>query len=252
MSSGSTHMVIGGVGGMALAVGLAHWAPDVIRTAETTVPAWPGLTQISAVVPGGITGAVLVIVSAVLATWPDIDTGESFMARRVRFVMTIFGGALGLLIAWGIGVTRAAAAAGALRQGALEPASTLTFVAVACILGGALLGALLGDWLLRLIRTAAGGHRHLTHSLVLSVPLAALAAGLFLAGLPLWALVPAAIAWGQWLHLAGDVPTTQGVYLLHPIWGGTVRVLPYPVCKAGELIVFCLSVVIGFVLVRMA
>ena len=60
-----------------------------------------------------------------------------------------------------------------------------------------------------------------------------LAAAVSLLGLPEWAIVPAALAWGLALHDLGDVVTPAGLPLLWPLREGTVR-LPRAVARHGE------------------
>jgi membrane-bound metal-dependent hydrolase YbcI (DUF457 family) len=95
--------------------------------------------------------------------------------------------------------------------------------------------------LLRIIRGAAGGHRHLTHSLVVSVPLALIAAGCWWQGLTVAALVVGLLAWGQWLHLLGDLVTPAGVPLAYPLSDHDIRLLPRPLARMGEPLVAVLA-----------
>jgi membrane-bound metal-dependent hydrolase YbcI (DUF457 family) len=116
---------------------------------------------------------------------------------------------------------------------------------------GAGVGSLVGYGLLRLIRTAAGGHRRFTHSLVLAAALALLAGGLFVT-VPgaIW-VVPVALAWGIALHVIGDVVTPAGVPLAYPLSSATVRVLPEPLCRMGEPIIGLAALALGMWLLTM-
>jgi membrane-bound metal-dependent hydrolase YbcI (DUF457 family) len=215
MSSCGTHMLIGAVGGLALArvmppIGVEGLPPVLVEMA--------------------VVGA-----SALLATWPDIDEPRSYISRRMSAVVVLLGVALGALMGFAL--------AG---QGKVQPLAGATLGA----LGGACVGTLAGVMLLRTIRAAAGGHRRLTHSLLVGALLAALAGVLWMGGMGAWALVPMALAWGQALHILGDIVTPAGLPLLYPLNGRSICVLPLGLAYYGEFLVAVLAMIVGYALVR--
>jgi membrane-bound metal-dependent hydrolase YbcI (DUF457 family) len=114
-------------------------------------------------------------------------------------------------------------------------AGSLTALAVGAG-SGAIIGAIAGAVLLRTIRTAAGGHRRLTHSLVMAAALILIGIGVVLLGDPRWSIIPFGMAWGLVLHILGDVVTPGGVPLAYPISTKDIRILPRPVSYHGEAI----------------
>lgn len=204
MSSFSTHALIGGCAGAIAGIGLERFQPDLLATAADSIPGGtPAMAQLA-----------LVAVSAVVALIPDIDEPGSWISRRTVAVIALAGMALGAL-------------AGSL------------FSLVWLIVGigiGAVVGSLLGAALVRGIRLAAGGHRRLTHSLVLAAAFVALGIGVMTTVDPRWAVIPFALAWGIVMHDLGDVVTPAGVPLLYPLSSKDVRLLPEPICRAGEFI----------------
>lgn len=208
MSSWRGHLIIGAVGGLALVRGLelTHQLP-VIAGVQ---PVFLSLGMI--------------ISSAYLALIPDIDESGSWIGQRVQLVMIVLGLALTGAVAY------------ALRL----PMQLLAVYIVA----GAVAGMAAGTWLLRGIRRAAGGHRRLTHSLVVTMVLLALAGGLGATDFGGWALVPAALAWGQLLHLLGDLPTPAGVPLFYPFSKQRFG-LPRPIASYGELLAVCCALLVG-------
>ena len=221
MSGFKTHLLIGAVGGYALTHALA---PQLAGLA----PPIPGI-------PGGGAGVALIMGSAVLADWPDIDEPGSWVSRHVRKAVTVVALALGAVAGW-LSTSRL--------PGAISP---WVGAAVGLVVGGAL-GPPLGWLLLRLIRRGAGGHRRLTHSLVLSVPAALGAALLWDAGSHQAAGVLAALAWGQWLHLVGDLVTVSGVPVLYPLSRRDLRILPQPLCRIGEPIIVVVALAVAALL----
>lgn len=173
-------------------------------------------------------GLPLSVLSALLATVPDIDEPGSFIARRAHAVITLTG--VGL-------------AGGVAALAKLSP--TIWLLA---LLVGALLGRLAGYVALRLIRRAAGGHRRLTHSLVLTGMLALAAGGLWRCGLGAWALIPAGLAWAILIHDLGDLVTPAGVPLLYPFSRTSFHLLPAPICRVGEPLVALAASVGGLLL----
>ena len=211
MSGFQTHMLIGAVGGMAC----YHLGGDV-WLGHIGVPAWANQVWLVA------------MTSAVLATLPDIDEPGSFIARRVVAVCSAVGLVLG---GW---------------LGLLTAATWMVPGAVVGIIGGHLLGKL-G---VRGVRMAAGGHRRLTHSLVLAAALAAISVTLWRAGTLHAALVPGALAWAIGIHLIGDVVTVAGVPVLYPLSSYRVRVLPTVLARVGEGIIAGVALILGAWLVR--
>ncbi len=216
LSSYGTHLLIGGVGGLALTRVLPAGSLFGIS------PLWAEIALI-----GG---------SAVLASWPDIDEPGSWISRRVRLAVVLVCTAIGGLVGYAL----------APRVG-MQP---LTVALIGMLLGVGLIGPILGFLLLRLIRRATGGHRRLTHSLLLGGALAALALILWRARMPSAALVPAVLAWGQLLHLLGDLVTIKGVPVLWPISARDIRLLPAPLARRGEAIVGTLALFAGYLLIR--
>jgi membrane-bound metal-dependent hydrolase YbcI (DUF457 family) len=212
-------MLVGAAGGLALARFLALHPTLAGRdgTAEIPLAGHPGALR------GVLALAGLVAGSAVLATWSDIDEPGSWIARRARTALTLLGAVLGAAAGWAVAARR------------LAPGVPLgvELAALAGLALGAVLGTLAGRPLLRVLRRAAGGHRRLTHSLVMAGVLLVLALGLTLAGVGEWAIIPAALAWGLALHDLGDVVTPAGLPLLWPLSAGTVR-LPRAIARHGE------------------
>jgi membrane-bound metal-dependent hydrolase YbcI (DUF457 family) len=214
-----THMLVGAAGGVVLARFLTLHPTLAGRdgTAEIPLAGHPGALR------GVLALAGLVAGSAVLATWSDIDEPGSWIARRARTALTLLGAVLGAAAGWAAGARR------------LAPGVPLG-VELAALTGlalGAAVGAGAGRPLLLALRHTAGGHRRLTHSLVLAGGLLALAVAVALLGAPEWAIVPAALAWGLALHDLGDVVTPAGLPLLWPLREGPVR-LPRAVARHGE------------------
>lgn len=224
MSGFHTHAVVGAVGGLSLVTLVEATRPDLL-------PERIGLVAPIIGVPGGAGGAAVIAASAVLALVPDIDEPQSFVAQRVREVLTLAGVALGVAV-------------GVLAGGPV-------WLPLAASAVGGVVGLVAGWGLLKGIRAAAGGHRRFTHSLVLAGLLAALAWALAAAGLGLVWLVPAAFAWGIVLHDIADVVTPAGLPLFWPFSSYTVRVLPKPLCNYGEALIVLTAGVVGWVLLTM-
>lgn len=226
MSGYKTHMVIGAVGGLGLALLLDARLPQI-------GPPLP-------LIPNGYSGLGLIAGSAVLATWPDIDQGQSWIAQRSRRVLTVVSS-----LALGAGGVLLAEA----RQLGLAP---ITAGLIGLVLGGLFGWFLLSKAVLRLIRELAGGHRRLTHSAVLSVALLLVAALLAAADWSRTAVGCAALVWGQFLHVLGDLVTVDGVPLLYPFSRRSQRILPRPLARIGEPIAFVVACVLGFVFMFLA
>ena len=227
MSSFQTHMLIGGVAGLALGRALERFGISPVLGLDIMMvqhlgksgASWASLVS---------TGLPLIALSALLATVPDIDEPGSTIARRAAAVVTLSGASLALV---------AAIAA------KLQPALWLIALTL-----GTIVGALAGHLLLRLIRRAAGGHRRFTHSLVLAGALALSAGGLWLAHLAAWALIPGALAWGIIVHDLGDLVTPAGLPLFYPFSDRMVRILPKSIARFGEPIVALAALVAGLLL----
>lgn len=223
MSGFQTHAFVGAISGLSLVSLVEATRPELL-------PERIGVLAPIVGVPGGAGGAVVIVASAFLALVPDIDEPHSFVAQRVREVLTLAGVALGVAL------------------GALAGGPVWLPLAAGAV-GGAV-GLLAGWGLLKGIRAAAGGHRRLTHSFVLAGLLALLAWGLASSGMGLVWLIPAAFAWGIVTHCAADVVTPAGVPLLFPISNATIRVLPEPVCRYGEALIFIAAAVIAWLLLH--
>lgn len=214
MSNFQTHALIGAVGGLALSV------------ARDTSQVW--ITSALRDLPSGTAGTIVIIIaSALLALTPDIDEPGSFISRHARGLIVLVYVAIGIILAIDVG----------------------TILAIALgVIGGAAAGVIIGDGFLRLIRTAAGGHRRFTHSLVLAGVLAFLAMALNLTMDSVLWIVPAGLAWGIVLHVVGDVVTPSGVPLFYPFSSFNVRVLPEPICKLGEPLIIIVALAAGWFL----
>lgn len=195
-----THMAIGMAGGVVLS-----------RLVPGLVPGDPAVAALA-----------LPIVSAVAATWPDIDHPDAWVSRRARPALLAAGAPVGVLAAGPATPVEAGAAAGL----------------------GALLGLLVGGLLIELLRIAAGGHRGGTHSLL--APGLLLLAWAALAGTGAWAYLPPLLIWGWLLHILGDVVTPAGWRPLAPLQGPALR-LPRRLARHGETAVgaTALTVVAG-------
>ncbi len=102
---------------------------------------------------------------------------------------------------------------------------------------------------LSLLRFVSGGHRRLTHSLVIGSILFTLAAFTWAIGLLPVALPAFALAWGQLLHLAGDIETRGGVPLFYPVWRHDFHLFPYEIARFGEPIEGLTALAVGFLLI---
>jgi membrane-bound metal-dependent hydrolase YbcI (DUF457 family) len=218
MSGIQTHMLIGMAGGLALTQVLR--VPVVCETMDLCAPAGP---------PGILRDAGVVVASAFLASWPDIDEPNSFISRRVRWTTSIV---VGLLLA--LAGTQVSNPIFALPNSIPPILHSAIYGLLGFIIGLALLGPWLGQMLLTTIRESAGGHRRLTHSLLISIPLLLISSGLWWFGLTIPAIILSAIAWGQILHLIGDVVTPAGVPLFWPLFKQDFHALPRPLATIGE------------------
>jgi membrane-bound metal-dependent hydrolase YbcI (DUF457 family) len=215
MSGYATHMLIGAVGGLALTRSVNFHSPDFS----------PATTQLM------IVGA-----SALLATWPDIDEPRSFISRRVRAVVMIF------FMGW-MAVT-------AYRYAANIPIDAHPVaLGFGGLIVGAILGSIAGKALVMLIRRAAGGHRRLTHSAVVGAGLMLAAYATARSGLGVISLALAALAWGQFLHILGDIVTPSGVPILYPFDKHDLRIMPKWLGGFGEAIAAIIAVGLGYLLI---
>ncbi len=222
VSSFRTHMFIGAVGGL----GLYKFAEHVVPTA---VSIHVKVAGVSYAIPPAAVGIGCIVISAYLALWPDIDEPGSHISHRARHFMWIIGGTIGLTIALAVP-----------QIGLLLALLPLLGVAVGSIGGGLILS---------LLRRLSGGHRRLTHSLVIGTALVLLAGILYFMGLSIFTLPALALAWGQMLHLAGDVVTPRGVPLFYPFSRQDFRFLPYPAARYGELIAAGSALLVGIILI---
>ncbi len=175
--------------------------------------------------------------SALLALLPDIDHPNSWIAQHVRLAITVATGIIGGLVGW---------SAAALGRVAWSPWAA---AAGAVCLGLILIGPLLGTLVLQLIRFGAGGHRRLTHSLVVAALLAVIAGMGWQGGSVLWAIVPGALAYSILTHVIGDLVTAQGVPIFYPLSTRSVG-LPRPLSSFGEPLILLVAVGVGALLIR--
>lgn len=221
MSGYRTHMLIGAVGGL-----------GAYRVAERLVPSALAVRltvgNASYAVPNTVVGLSCVIASAYLAWWPDIDEPGSHISRQIGHFMTWLGAIIGLLI----GLT-------------LNRSVILLVVGALC---GAGVGRVGRYAFLRLLHTLSGGHRHLTHSLLLGTAMVIAGGVLYFTRLSGLTLPLLALAWGQFLHLAGDVITPGGVPLFYPIWRRDVHLLPHSVALVGEMLAGITTALLGLFL----
>lgn len=212
MSSWRGHMLIGATGGLAL-----------VRVLRVTghfpvLPDIPPLGVETAIIGG----------SAFLALLPDIDEPNSWIGQRVQLMMTLAGIILALVLAVGLELP-------------------LQWIAVYAAVG-MVVGKLAGWLLLKAIRTAAGGHRRLTHSLPLTGVLLLGTVALWSLGYGAWSLIPLAVAWGQVLHVLGDLPTPAGVPLFYPFSKQDFG-LPQPLSSFGEGLAAISAIAVASILI---
>lgn len=225
MSGFQTHMLIGAVGGLALIRVADHLAPGAL---PVVLPGQPRL----------ITEAVIIAVSAVAATLPDIDEPGSWLSRRVHAVITLLGAGFGATLGLHLG-ERA--------LNAIEISWSAAFAL--CLIVGTIVGSGLGWLLLRLIRAGAGGHRAGTHSIWFGGGLLLAAAALHLAGITHVALGALTLAWGWALHIPGDIVTPAGWRPLAPFSTVALR-LPRPMARYGETMIATAAVLVGLLLIQ--
>src|SRR5579859_7248017 len=135
MSGFRTHMLIGAVGGL-----------TAFRMAQAVAPATLTVWVGNRALPSNVIGLGCVALSAYLALWPDIDEPGSHISRIAPHYMWLFGASLAL----SVGVAAS-----------LSPSFLLLFTLL-----GALGMGISGGVLLAILRFISGGHRRLTHSLL--------------------------------------------------------------------------------------
>lgn len=226
MSSFRTHALIGAVCGLAVAD--MFDVPVSIHRLS-----WKGL--------------VIVGASAVLALWPDADQSHSWMGQNIQRVVVWGVSVLGFLL----GLLLVDVRFGGVSLDTFEYNPPLLLLPVlAAMLGFVLVGPGLGRMLLRGLRWAAGGHRRMTHSLVLGVAFVILGVMISRFSLPL-ALIPWGLAYGIVVHDIGDVVTVQGVPLFYPISRHSFR-MPRFITRNGERLVAASAVGAGLTLLLYA
>ncbi len=213
-------MLIGAAGGLVAYRLAEHFDPSIL---SVQVP----VGDSTYAVPTLAIGAACVAVSSVMALWPDLDKPDSFITHAATHLMWLPGAVLGLLVAYA--------------------ATHAILWLVVGVVVGAILGLIGGRPLLLILRIASGGHRRLTHSLLVGAALLAGAAVLYLIDWSGPAALLLIVAWGQALHLAGDVVTPGGVALLFPLWPREIHLVPYWFAPFGELAAGGLAVVVGVV-----
>lgn len=223
MSSFQTHMLVGSVSGLA-----------IVRALELDL-VYPHDAKTSL--------AYLIIASsAFLATLPDIDEPRSWISRRVYGVIAL----MTMLVACTASLYAVIYKPTVIRAIAWSP-WIIVFVSTMI---GAVVGSVLGWFVLRIIRTMSGGHRRLTHSFVVACILAIASYALWITTThTLLSLLPALLGYAIVVHVLADVVTPAGVPLFYPI--STRRFgLPYPLSKFGEVIIFMTATVVGYWLIR--
>ncbi|MBA3871045.1 MAG: metal-dependent hydrolase [Anaerolineae bacterium] len=218
MSGYRTHMLIGAVGGLG-AYRIAEFIDPSMVTFRLTIG------NSAFVVPSLVVGLASAVVSMYMALWPDIDERGSYVSNRAPRYMWLWAALLALCFA--VSITQSIGL-------------ILLIVAV-----GAIAGRIGVGLFLYILRIASGGHRHLTHSLVLAMVLFVASAVLFFGGAIPLALPAFALAWGQIMHLIGDVVTPGGVPLFYPISSRDIHLFPYYISRHGELLIGFLSFLAG-------
>lgn len=186
-------------------------------------------------------GWLLIGASTILATLPDIDEPHAWISQRVRELLTVAGGALGIIV--GVFVVLGATLPPWL-ESAL-PMSLRWYLPALCGLGGLVIGRLLAVIALRMIRRSSGGHRRLTHSLIVAVVLGA--GGWWWYQTSVLGVIPLGLAYAILVHDLGDVVTPMGVPLLYPLSRRSFGV-PMPLAAMGEGLISAVAIISGFVL----
>jgi membrane-bound metal-dependent hydrolase YbcI (DUF457 family) len=218
MSGFHTHMLIGAVGGLAAFKVIDHLAPAAVHFPVSVV----GHIY---VIPPLAVGLAAMLGSAYLALWPDIDEPGTHVSNQAIHYMWLFGALVGGIVML-----------------------TLSREVVPILAGavvGAALGLIAGMPFLSLLRFVSGGHRRLTHSLVVGSVLFTLAAITAVVGALPIALPAFALEWGQLLHRAGDIETRGGVPL---VWRYDFHLFPYVLARYGEPIAAFTALIVGSLL----
>lgn len=222
MSGYRTHMLIGGVGGLAAYRLLDRFQPDL---ANLRVEAFHESIEI----PQLVIAAAFVVLAAYLALWPDIDEPGSKISILFRFWLPPCVGAWVVISSLWVG-------------------SDPTAVAVAAIL--ATIGAIIMSApILAIIHQLAGGHRRLTHSLILGLGLLAITVVLELTGQQIIGLPFGLLGFGLLLHLLGDIVTPGGVPIFYPLSKWEFHALPAATAEFGEPLIACLMLAFGAALI---
>lgn len=217
-------MLIGGVAGLAAFDLAGRYAPDLVPSQVT-------VAGVAVPAPSFMVGAACVVVSAVVALWPDLDKPDSFISHVGTRLMWVAGGLAGLMIASDLANGLASGLAGGL---------------VAGVILGAMAGLVIGlPPVMTVLRVLSGGHRRLTHSVLVGAGLAFGAWVLYLLHLGASSLLLAILSWGLFLHLVGDVVTPGGVALFFPIWPGDIHLAPFWFAAVGEPVVAIVAALVG-------
>ena len=218
MSGYRTHMLIGAVGGLGAYRIINFLVPSAFTFRLTA-------TGATFIVPSLVVGLTSAIVSQYMAVWPDIDERGSYISNRASRYMWLWAALLALCFA--VSITQ-----------------SILLILLIC-LAGSLVGRLGVGIFLYILRAVSGGHRHLTHSLVLGATLFIGSVMLYIFGLTALALPAFVLAWGQALHLIGDVVTPGGVPLFYPVYTRDIHLLPYVIARHGELLIGCAAFAAG-------
>jgi len=198
---------------------------------------------------GGIAGWSLVVASTFLATLPDIDEPNSWIARRFRLALvilaTVLGGVVGIFM---VQTGRLGTLAGI--NWSLPP-YRYGVPPLGAALGLLLVGPLVATGALRCIRTGAGGHRRLTHSGLLAVVLGGVSWWLWTHQASLVAVLPGALAYAICIHDIGDVVTPAGVPLFYPLSKQSFGI-PRPISHVGEQLLQAAAVIVGYLFLTQA
>jgi membrane-bound metal-dependent hydrolase YbcI (DUF457 family) len=214
-------MLIGAVGGLAVFKVAERLDPSILSAQFS-------LGDSTYSIPTAAVGVACVAVSSVMALWPDLDKPDSFISHVASRLMWLPGGLVGLIVA-------------------LVATHTTVWMVVGAAVG-AILGHIAGGLILGILGVLSGGHRRLTHSILIGI---GLVFGTWVLYLMNWGgvgVLLVIVAWGQLLHLAGDVVTPGGVALFYPIWPGPIYLVPHSFALFGEVAVGCIALVLGVVL----
>lgn len=227
MSSFPTHMLIGAVGGLGLIQVIDRFAPGFV---SGILPDQPRIYA----------EALIIAVSAISSTVPDIDTPGSWLSQRIQIAALLIGIIVGGII--GLQMSQRYAADLGLNG---------SVVLILCIIAGGFLGWLLGRMFPRTVRAGAGGHRAGTHSVFFPSIMLIAAATLQIAGLPAFVPLPIILAWGWALHIPGDIVTPNGWKPFSPVSNFTLR-LPRSIARYGEKLIIIAAVAVGWMLLRVS